>query len=130
MTDDEINRKVAEIEGWKYQTHSPDWSIWWCKFVDDGNGWYTRPEEPDRWRCAACYGEYPAPYATDWTWCGPLVEKYLVCMTHRGERWYACVYDGPDANDGDPKRAICLAVIAAHDKTSITSVTWAGLGDK
>ena len=117
MADDEINRKVAEIEGWKYQTHSPDWSMWWCKTVEDGNGWYTRPEAPDRWLCAACYGECPAPYVTDWTWCGPLVEKYKIKVFFDETSW--CAVTDADAHsvqwDFTPQRAICLAVIAANE---------------
>lgn len=119
MSDDEINRRVAEIEGWKYQTYSPDWSLWWCKSVEDGNGWYTRPEAPDRWLCAACYGEYPVPYATDWAWCGPLLKRDIILLkwdtAKPSRKWMAMTKHGVLVIGNDtPQRAICLAVIAAH----------------
>jgi hypothetical protein len=116
MTDDEINRKVAEIEGWEQVGNR-----------EAGRRWMP-PGTPPEFNIFALY-DCPPPYTTDWTWCGPLIEKYLVCMTHRGERWYTDTYDGPDANDDTPQRAICLAVIAAHDQP-ITSGHWTGLGDK
>ena len=103
MTDDDINRKVAEIEGW-YQADSGEWfteSIWES----------TVP-----------------PYATDWAWCGPLLLKYeLELRTPLQDEWWAAGSGFVSDNEKTPQRAICMAVIASKERKS---GTWAGLGDK
>ena len=91
MTDDEINRRVAEIEGW----------------VKDGNGW-TLPR--DR------HIAYVPSYATDWEWCGPLVEKYRIWLESRSNWWCALNYGDGWYTADTPQRAICLAVIAANPR--------------
>ncbi len=114
MTDEEINRKVAGIEGWRYR--------------NDGQWW----QRATKGRASDFYVSFlPPPYATDWAWCGPLVEKYHVNL-YGGPapgRRAACflkeLYDEDDPFDGKPwkygeetdtpQRAICLAVIAAHE---------------
>ena len=74
MTDEELNRRVAEIEGWSLED-SGEWRLQQGPLQEL---WFAMPP----------------PYATDWAWCGPLIEKYRVSLT---------------------QRAICLAVIAAHE---------------
>lgn len=103
MTDEEINRKVAGIEGWRYR--------------NDGQ-WWQRPGK------SAGHDFYvsflPPPYATDWAWCGPLVEKYGVDVFENLDDaepglWAADATDGALGYADTPQRAICLAVIAAHE---------------
>jgi len=117
MTDDEINRRVAEQEGWTLFD-----GIW--AHAD---------------HCPRAYDHTP-PYTTDWAWCGPLIEKYELDVMenlHGGGEptaegnwpcWYVDASDGVLAYDQDVKRAICLAVIAAHEDKP--SGVWTGLGDK
>lgn len=107
MTNEEINLKLAAIEGWVDDGPCGSKTQWW------------RPADGD---VAHLFGA--PPYATDWQWCGPLVEKYRVYLEYnRG--WYAQVdayYSFPDTHhDYDPPwkqetalRSICLAVIAAQ----------------
>lgn len=115
MTDDEINRKVAEIEGWRNSEACAgkiDALRYWER---DGN---NAP--------SGFYGE-SIPYATDWQWCGPLIEKYELTV----ERFPVVLDDGQKVVRygasapgtcmsfplcDTPQRAICLAVIAANSE--------------
>ena len=58
MTDDEINRAVAKIEGWWF----------------DGVCWKSASHAPFTLDSAP-------PYTTDWVWCGPLLERYEIEIT-------------------------------------------------
>ena len=92
MTDDEINERVARIEGWAQIT----------------NGDWARPGE-----CAPL----PEPYASEWWACGPLVEKYKISVLEEWSGWVGCREQGRWlAETADtPQRAICFAVIALHE---------------
>jgi hypothetical protein len=111
MTDDEINRKVAEIEGWVLF-----------------DGIWAHAEH-----CPRSYDHCP-PYATDWAWCGPLIGEYTISLEAifedgAGTVGWEAYCDGSSQTSDSPQRAICLAVIAAHDRPT-TSGHWTGLGDK
>lgn len=68
MDDNEINRRVAEIEEWA--------------LGEDG-----------RWRHPWLFGKHPQvnppDYATDWAWVGPLAEKYKIGVMPQTEEWAA-----------------------------------------
>lgn len=96
MTDEEINRRVAQIEG--------------VRAVDMlfHHSSATRFEDFQ-----------PPPYATNWAWCGPLVEKYTVSveaifLDGVGEAGWEAYCEGRESRADTPQRAICLAVIAAN----------------
>ena len=121
MTDDEINRRVAEIEGWHANNSDYPSVCWWFRGDEKHRGG-------------------PPPFATDWAWCGPLINRLLWdgwSIEYR-EREQSFVLwlprhqedaPGPDAiNDCALERAICLAIIAAHEDKP--SGVWTGLGDK
>lgn len=101
MTDDEINKRVAEIEGLEF----------------NGHYWFRQGEQPEYFD--------PPPYATDWAWVGQLVEKYAIDLLTDGKaEWRAVSVRHPvtdkmrdvwGAYEKTPHRAICLAVIAAHE---------------
>lgn len=102
MSDEEINKRVAEIEGWRLF-----------------DGVWAHADH--------CPFTYPHPphYATDWAWCGPLIEKYcseieeLWPFSDERRRWRAEViipHKQATAEADSPQRAICLALIAAHKK--------------
>lgn len=96
MTDDEINRRVAQIEG--------------VRAVDMLFHHSSRTRFEDI---------KPPPYATDWAWCGPLVEKHTVSLEAHfidglGETGWEGYCDNHFQTDKSPQRAICLAVIAAN----------------
>ncbi len=107
MTDDEINKRVAEIEGWVYSEDAKKWT-------------HVASEGP-----IGAWIDCPPPYATDWTWCGPLVPKYKITLAYIGEpddpsgafQWQAEWGHklGSFRQAGTPQRAICLAVMAAHE---------------
>lgn len=98
MDDNEINARVAGIEGWKYRT--------------DGQ-WWQRPGK------SAGHDFYvsflPPPYATDWAWVGPLILKYRILLKGHETWWYADCFGAREQEADTPQRAICLAVIAAHE---------------
>ncbi len=107
MTDDEINKRVAEIEGWEEIQ------------VGRRRAWQHKET------CQISYWLGAFPYATDWAWCGPLVEKYGLSLDFMGEpddapgayQWQ-CTWGyklGNFRQADTPQRAICLAVIAAHE---------------
>jgi len=105
MTDDEINRRVAEIEGW---------------WIDAECGNYFHSDA----RYNQMHGGLiaPPPYATDWPWCGPLILKYRLSLYPQASEWrctaqWATSAGGRAACGRDattPQRAICLAVIDAN----------------
>ena len=108
MTDDEINRRVAEIKGYRSQYETGEFR--WVREINDPI-WYPSSHGFD------LGSDAPPPYATDWQWCGPLVEKYKVEMVRNVpvDLWAAFVHSD-SGRDSSPQRAICLAVIAAHAK--------------
>lgn len=91
MSDDEINARVAVLEGWSLVE-----GRYWMRGADQISG-----DMP------------PFQYATDWQWCGPLIVKYGLhlyppCDEEAG--WLVeCGDEFTEA--GTPQRAICLAVI-------------------
>lgn len=102
MTDDEINRRVAEIEGWKWDK---DWMAWVS----------SQKPAPAFWM-----EDTPPPYATDWTWCGPLLKRDIIVLeweTRKPSRkWMAMAKHGVLVIGNDtPQVAVCRAVIAAYD---------------
>lgn len=112
MTEDEINLKIAAILGWA--------------FVPAEEGHYGKMTYP-KWRHPGGHeyvSETPPPYTTDWTWCGPLVEKYgISLLTDGATEWRAVSTRRPNTQrkrdvwgtyESTPQRAICLAVIAAQ----------------
>lgn len=93
MTDEEINRRVAEIEGW-YSISKTTWA------ERDGKG--VRKNGPPL-------------YATDWQWCGPLVERNKIKVWFDGDDWAAQIEEFNALEWADtPQRAICLAVVSAQ----------------
>jgi len=104
MTDDEINRKVAEIEGWR-QVGSRE----------AGRRWMP-PGTPPEFNIFALH-DCPPPYTTDWAWCGPLVERYRIEVYPWKDdlEWSAFVGGFESMTAWTPQRAVCLAVIAAHE---------------
>ena len=111
MTDDEINRRVAELEGWAMD------SLF--------GGMWRNAKTKDAWVDSA-----PPPYTTDWGWCGPLIEKHKISILPFCEKWGAnpLAYGEGTQYADTPQRAICLAVIASHEGKP--SGVWTGLGDK
>lgn len=103
LTDEEIDRQVALIEGWTCD----DRGTWWPP-----SGTAIAPP------VIYDYAD-PPPYRSDWRLCGPLLEKMQATIfvgsnfasvhVHAGKQ---C--SGFTACDGDTKRAICLAYIAAN----------------
>jgi len=103
MNDYEINKRLAEIAGGFSRIDALD-AIGCCQVVRDGN----------------CYPWSPL---TDWSQLGPLMERLFVQVDFRlGPPAMAMAYieagkcDGTWIADPDLKRAICLAIIAAHQE--------------
>ena len=115
MTDYEINKRLAEIAGFE-----------WAEL--DGRFQYARLNHPD-------FGSMWAPEwspLTDWSQLGPLMERFGAWPEpYNFDRpdgyWEGCCETGPawadvfDTESGwprseDMKRAICLAIIAAHEE--------------
>lgn len=96
MTDEEINRRVAEIEGWTFS---------------EGYGY------SHEWRFGGHPQQEPPDYATEWGWCGPLVPKHKIdiiwCSSGRPMALFGPSGARISRTDDTPQRAICLAVIAA-----------------
>lgn len=114
LTDAEINRRVAELEGYEYQSHSPDWSEWYCRSVPDGNGWFRRKGESG-WLCAACHG-FPPDYCGDAALSQALQEKYKISTRWEGSTWAATSWAVAPCFDPSLRRAIALAPIAMEDE--------------
>lgn len=100
ITDDEINLRISAIE-----------NNWQGEYPYAG----TIQESVD----------FNPAYATDWAWCGPLVEKYEIRLEpHNADgmdapEWWAWprrpLNRNPWAVQETPQRAICLAVIVLHE---------------
>lgn len=109
MTDDEINRRVAEIEGWVQDS-----------IEGRGNVWIRPPSPPFTLSSDLEARSSPPPYATDWQWVGPLVPKHKIdiiwCSSGRPMALFGPSETRVSRTDDTPQRAICLAVIAAHSK--------------
>ena len=110
MTDEEINKQVAEIEGWvSIPNPGTDRLLWFHPSDEDGTN---------------VLASLP-PYATSWKWCGPLVEKHAIAIRPpEHASWSAYALTGEKWNPENrheagwadtPQRAICLVVIAAHN---------------
>ena len=98
MKSDEINRRVAEIEGWKLMGFGGHEPRWWPPGTHPAQNLFSLPKTPP-------------PYATDWTWCGPLIAKYSLSVICADGWTAANAHVGKSSET--PQRAICLAVIAA-----------------
>ena len=92
MTNDELNFKVAEAQGW--------WNadgMWMSK--DDKS--ITTTYTP----------------STNWEQAGELLEKYHIELEWNGSKWIASTYS-PEIEgqsiSSTPQRAICLAVLEAE----------------
>ena len=105
MTNEEINLAIAAIQGFTY--------------VPPEKGRFGKMTYP-KWRHsggAEYVSETPPPYATDWQWCGPLVEKFDVDLWRHVETnaWTACIQNCKrNGISQTATAAICLAVIAAQ----------------
>lgn len=103
MTDLEINLKIDEIvcRGRPGMVTERSNIEWWSNNLSTA--------------ARRVLGKAPPPYATDWTFCGPLVGKYNVDVVIKPgtQVWGACL-EGEWIEADTPQRAICLAVIAAH----------------
>lgn len=104
MTDDEINRKVAEIEGWKQD------------FTKDGREVWTDTE-----------GDLhigTPPFTRDWSLCGLLLTKYRVNVFSNGHGTpFTASVDAKEGGDYcasalSLRSAICAAVIEANHPQS------------
>ena len=97
MTNEELDKAVAEAQGWKHVANS-DW-----EFMRNGAMWLASQYHP----------------STNWQQAGELVEKYeidinLVQHDITGEIVCAQASGSSPVYDIDYKRAICLAVLAAE----------------
>ena len=101
MTDYEINRRLAEIAGVKAWDRRLFGVLRMYIDVDPENS-----DEVEEW----------SPL-TNWSQLGPLMERERIEITKDGhEYWGAWLNDHePAAVEKDLKRAICLAIIAAHE---------------
>ena len=119
MTNEEINRRVADIEGmqpWDSKNAVNKYTLMRTDKAGHPVDFHFIDEAP--------------PYATDWAWCGPLVEKHKISILPFCEKWGAnpFFYVAETQYADTPQRAICLAIIAAHEDKP--SGVWTGLGDK
>lgn len=108
MTDEELSAKVAEIEGWKWDK---DWRAWVS----------SQKPVPSFWMQDA-----PPPYATDWTWCGPLLKRDIIRLewdtSKPSRQWMALAKHGVLVIYNEtPQIAICRAVIAAHEQAILAN---------
>lgn len=113
MNDYEINLRLAEIAG-RDLTDMPDW---WHEggspevFVFAGP-----PEAAAMPTDVMCWSPL-----TDWSQLGPLMERFAVepCSDVTGDNWCAKAYVtdmcGPTRFAVSMKRAVCLAIIGAHE---------------
>jgi hypothetical protein len=107
MTNEEINLAVAAIQGFTY--------------VPPEKGHFGKMTYP-KWRHssgAEYVSETPPPFATDWQWCGPLIEKHTISfeaifIDGPGDTGWETYCNGKSITCDTPQRAICLAVIAAQ----------------
>lgn len=106
MTDDEINRRVAEKEGW------------WKSDL----GWY-HPAASN----VTLKGAAPPSFTDDWTLTGPLIEKYHVTISWGSVcGWAAWIHTKPNPLKwetvvkpaDDPRKAACLAVLSMNEENN------------
>jgi len=111
MTDYEINRRLAEIAGLAVTSPRIGAMQEWVSVADDRLVYHQHPWSP---------GE-PWDPLHDWSQLGPLMEQCRIGLEYQGE-WDAWAYNADDlGNEGqhcdpDLKRAIALAIIAAHEE--------------
>lgn len=107
LSDDDIDREVALIEGW---------------IEIDGRlipSLSALPHEPPL---------HGAPrFSREWHWCGPLLEKIQASVFVGANFTNVTVHPGKgcqavDLCDRDTKRAICLAYIAANTGASVPNI--------
>ena len=117
MNNDEINRKLAGLQGFVFAP---------AEMGHYGKMTYAK------WRHASgreYVSESPPPYATDWQWCGPLVELHCIETYYCGPKKWEAFFrteggSRPHVPYSDshyaetPQRAICLAVITTHEFTT------------
>ena len=93
ISNEEILRKLAEIEGCFTRR----------KGGEEVTGYYKPGHVDTEWNPL-----------TNWSDCGPLVEKYKPKIRHLGE-WWDVRLGSAHENHPDLKRAICLAIIASEE---------------
>lgn len=115
LSDYEINRRLAEIAGHAITEDCSDLDPPDISFGEDPSCVFI--DGPD--------GEWCWSPLTDWSQLGPLMERFSVRVGPSGltgdQGWDASIYlpEGPVGNMEhckDPRRAICLAIIAAHEE--------------
>ena len=96
MTNEELDKAVAEAQGWVHET---EWGIW------------------------TPHNYHPS---TNWQQAGELLEKYKIDLEYVDTNWEATIWDllnnvpiAETAAD-TPQRAICLAVLAAEGENQCT----------
>ena len=104
LTDLEICKRIAEIEGYKTSVTDVKKGVWASIHKNDCYGWYN-PLTDD----ALCF-QLMVKYCID------VISPYLV---NDESKWEAQMFvsgcaDAVNAYDDDPRRAICLAIIEAH----------------
>jgi hypothetical protein len=94
MTNEELDKAVAELQGWKKE---PDGRLW---------------RSPDK----HIYSGLPYRPSTIWKQAGELLEKYNIQLdppNFGSTEWSAAAQDIEEWSYADtPQRAICLAVLA------------------
>lgn len=115
-----IEVKTAELVG-----PALDWAVAEAEGITRREPMHIRESEPRCWSCDYSYGYSPS---TDWSQCGPLIEKYHIQTSYNGngfprsptsEYWcaYACDDSGAFRSSGGgptPLIAICLAIVRAN----------------
>lgn len=100
MTDDELNRCIAEIEGYEFD---PRW------------GQYVQHSYDENGEIDGGFIPPPGAWTDSWFYCGPLIEKYRLTIEEDGSDWCVMKYDmhcvAITIWNKDLKTAICLAVL-------------------
>jgi hypothetical protein len=109
MDDYQINKRLAEIAGLNVIEDTSE-----CEPLEDY-------EDPNGILCGVAWEEIVWSPLTDWSQLGPLMEQFDVAVKRRvggtssHDGHWAAEVDGLFGVDLDMKRAICLAIIAAHE---------------
>lgn len=102
MTDFDICKKIAEIEGVKFRVRNE---------MLEAHPWTVATG----FSCAHMGKEYDP---LNWSITGPLMVKYKVSFWDRENGYYAAKvreFGNNPICDKNPQRAICLAIIAKHE---------------
>ena len=95
MTNTELDREVAEAQGWVCDEYGPD-------------GWVWRDNKGNR-KCIA--NEYHP--TTNWQQCGELIEKYKLSLwfSRADNLWVCTDHRITDITGKTPQEAVCKAVV-------------------